>query len=190
MDEGTTDNLGRRRDDETLATNYSHMDTQTEQAPPKRRLKKLIVLVLFLLFLGGSAGGGIYFWKFRTSAAAGDELAAEGDAKPEESEAEVKGIVDLPPFIVNLADNESARYLRMTVSLGVAGNEKSEKPDPVFSTKARNAILAVISSKRSEEILTAEGKDALRKEILTAAQSVSKEPHVAEIYITEFIVQL
>ena len=164
------------------------MDNQNEQAPPKRRLKKLIILVLFLLIIGGGAGGGFYFWKIRGAAAA--EQAVEGEEHTKEAENAVKAIVDLPPFIVNLADNESARYLRMTVSLGVGGSEKAEKPDPVFSTKARNAILAVISAKKSDEILTAEGKDALRKEILAAAQSVSKEPHVAEIYITEFIVQL
>jgi len=166
----------------------SHMDNSNEQAPPKRRFKKLIVLVLFLLFLGGAAGGGFYFWKTRTAAAAGTEQAEATEHK--EAETEVKAIVDLPPFIVNLADNESARYLRMTVSLGVGGDEKAEKPDPVFSTKARNAILAVIGAKKSEDILTTEGKESLRREILAAAQSVSKAPHVVEIYITEFIVQL
>jgi flagellar FliL protein len=104
----------------------------------------------------------------------------------------VKHIVDLQPFIVNLADEGEARYLRMTVSVGVGehGGGESEKADPLFITRVRNAMLAVLSIKTSEEILTIEGKAKLRKELLKAAQAASEEPHVEAIYITDFIVQL
>jgi len=104
---------------------------------------------------------------------------------------DVKKIIELPPFIVNLADSENARYLRMSVSLGVGGEEGgSEKPDQLFMTRVRNAMLAVLSEKKSDEILTVEGKGKLRRELLKAAQAASEEPHVEAIYITDFIVQL
>jgi len=104
----------------------------------------------------------------------------------------VKKVIELPPFIVNLADTDNARYLRMTVSLGVGGEEggESEKPDQLFMTRIRNAMLAVLAEKKSEEILTPEGKATLRKELLKAAKAASEEPHVEAIYITDFIVQL
>ena len=103
----------------------------------------------------------------------------------------VKKVIELPPFIVNLADSDNARYLRMTVSLGVGGEEnESEKPDTLFMTRVRNAMLAVLSEKKSDEILTTDGKAKLRKELLKAAQAASEEPHVEAIYITDFIVQL
>jgi flagellar protein FliL len=104
---------------------------------------------------------------------------------------DVKQIVELPPFIVNLADTEQARYLRMTVSLGIDGPEgTSEKPDQLFMTRVRNTILAVLSDKKSDEILSVEGKTKLRKELLEAAQAASEDPKVQAIYITDFIVQL
>ncbi len=104
---------------------------------------------------------------------------------------DVKRIVELQPFIVNLADSDQARYLRMTISLGVGGGESvSEKPDQVFNSRVRNAILAVLSVKKSDDVLSTEGKAKLRKEILQAAQAVSTEPEVEAVYITEFIVQL
>ena len=53
-----------------------------------------------------------------------------------------------------------------------------------------NAMLAVIADKKSEDVLTVEGKAKLRKELLKAAQAASEEPHVRAIYITDFIVQL
>lgn len=103
----------------------------------------------------------------------------------------VKQIIELQPFIVNLADAEDARYLRLTVSLGVGGEEgKAEKPDTLFTTRVRNAMLAVLAEKKSDDVLSIEGKVKLRKELLKAAQAVSTEPEVEAIYITDFIVQL
>ena len=51
-------------------------------------------------------------------------------------------------------------------------------------------MLAVLSDKKSEEILSVEGKTKLRKELLQAAQAASENPEVKAIYITDFIVQL
>jgi flagellar FliL protein len=102
---------------------------------------------------------------------------------------DVKKIIELQPFVVNLADKEDSRYLRMSVSLGV-GESKEEKPDPILMTRVRNAMLAVLTSKTAEEILTQEGKSILRKELLKAARAAIEEPHIEAIYITDFIVQM
>ena len=91
---------------------------------------------------------------------------------------------------MNLADTEQARYLRMSVSLGIGEGEGSEKPEQLFMTRVRNAMLAVLSDKNSEEILSVEGKTKLRKDLLKAAQAAADEPEVQAIYITDFIVQL
>ena len=45
-------------------------------------------------------------------------VAAVGRAEQAE-EGEVKEVIELQPFIVNLADKNEARYLRMTISLGI-----------------------------------------------------------------------
>jgi len=110
-------------------------------------------------------------------------------ALPDDSE--VKHIVELQPFIINLADSEEARYLRLSVSLGIGGEESgAKKPDPLFMTRVKNAMLAVLTVKKSTDVLSIEGKVKLRKELLQAAQAASKEPKVEAIYITDFIVQL
>lgn len=111
------------------------------------------------------------------------------DALPDDED--VKSVVEIPPFIVNLADTESPRYLRMSVSLGVGeGEHGEEKPSPLFLTRVKNAMLAVLANKTSDEILSLEGKSKLRKELLKAARAASEEPHVEALYITDFIVQL
>lgn len=179
--------------------------------------KKIIIILVALLLVGGG-GGGFYF--MRGSSAEADETTEKSEKKTkskkdskvsdEESDEEekpskksstlksalpkdenVKSVIELPPFIVNLADTEQARYLRMSVSLGVGGEGgEKEKPDQLFMTRVRNAMLAILSEKKSDDILTNEGKAKLRKELLKAAQAASEEPHVEAIYITDFIVQL
>lgn len=110
-------------------------------------------------------------------------------------DSEVKQIIELQPFIVNLADKDEARYLRLTVNVGVGESEGGEggekgKVDPLFTTRVRNAMLAVLTTKTSDEVLSAEGKNTLRKELLKATRKASEEPQVHAIYITDFIVQL
>ncbi len=102
---------------------------------------------------------------------------------------EVKKIIELQPFVVNLADREDTRYLRLSVSIGV-GESKEEKADPILITRIRNAMLAVLTTKTADEILTQEGKSTLRKELLKAARAAIEEPHIEAIYITDFIVQM
>ena len=192
-------------------------ETTEAEAPAKGGSKKFLIIIVLAVVLLGGGGAGAYFFLFSKPAASGEETAKgkstkKAKAAEEEEDAaddtsgkksgsiksslpkdeEVKKIIELQPFIVNLADENEARYLRLTVSLGVGGAEGGgeEKPDQLFITRVRNAMLAVLSEKKSEDILSNEGKAKLRKELLKAAQAASEEPEVKAIYITDFIVQL
>lgn len=107
-------------------------------------------------------------------------------------DSKVKEVVELQPFVVNLADATASRYLRVSVSVGMGGEGGGEeaKPDALLTTRIRNAMLAVLTTKTSDDVLTVEGKTQLRKELLKAAQKAADEADVEAIYITEFIVQM
>lgn len=55
----------------------------------------------------------------------------------------------------------------------------------------KDAILRVLSSKRSEQVLTVEGKAAIKEEIMEAVNEAIgyEEPPIVNVYFTEFIVQ-
>lgn len=163
-----------------------------EDAKPKKSKKKLIIILLALLLIGGGVGGFFYIRKTSANNTAdtnkNTKAEEESAEESEGGEEDVKQVVELQPFIVNLADADETRYLRLTLSVGVG--EIGEKPSEVFITRVRNAILAVLTTKKSEEVLTIEGKAELRKEILEAAQEASEEPKVLAVYITDFIVQM
>lgn len=201
-----------------MSDNQNNSGSPDAAGEAKKGGKKVLIIGIIGVLLM-AAGAGFYFWRASATSAAeapakkkgGKKAQAEEPSEGETAEAkegdhkggesklkdslpndeDVKEVVELPPFIVNLADTEQARYLRMTVSLGVGGaEEKSEKPDNLFMTRVRNAMLTVLSDKKSEDILSVEGKSKLRKELLQAAQAASEEPEVHAIYITDFIVQL
>jgi len=110
------------------------------------------------------------------------------DSIPDDED--VKHVIEIKPFVVNLADGGEAHYLRITVSLGVSEVSEEEKPNKLYLARVKNAMLSVLSSKTSEEVLSVEGKSKLRKQLLKAAQAAAVEPEVHAIYITDFIVQL
>jgi flagellar FliL protein len=202
---------------ETPATDSTQKSTP---AAPKSRKKLILIIVLLLLMAGGGGvASWLYFGGAVSEAKAdkgkrgrksqppadehpgadGEETEGEGsrDQKGVTKEhpslpddEEVKEVIELQPFIVNLSDSNEARYLRATISLGLAEGENEKKPDPLFTTRVRNALLTVLSAKSSSEVLSSEGKAKLRTELLEAARSTVGGPEVRAIYITDFIVQL
>ncbi|HEY6805136.1 MAG TPA: flagellar basal body-associated FliL family protein [Pyrinomonadaceae bacterium] len=163
-------------------------NAQTEGAAPKKRSKKLLFIILLLVLLMGGGGGGFMFWRHRSAQAQAATAKVDTKKEKKSEEDDVKEVIELLPFVVNLADREEPKYLRMTVSLGIG--EGTEKPDPLFTTKVRNAILAVVTTKTADQILTVDGKTELRKEMLEAAQTAADKPAIHAIYITDFIVQM
>lgn len=172
----------------------------TQAAPVKKKSKKLLIVIAMVVVLLAGGGAGFYFSKARAAPQAPAKGAADKKDQPgdqhgttenaEGGDAEVTQVIELQPFIVNLADKNESRYLRMTISLGVAAEDGEHKVDPLFTTRIRNAILATISTQTSEQVLTVEGKAALRKDMLNAAKAAASKPEVLTIYITDFIIQM
>jgi len=106
--------------------------------------------------------------------------------------------VALPTFTVNLADKEAPRYLRTTVSLLIkdaekaatlsGGGEHKAAGEPVRIAMARSAILELLTTKTAEELMTAEGKTALKKEIADRASKAFRFK-VNDVLLAEFVVQ-
>lgn len=178
--------------------NVPNEEAAAGEQPPKKKglLKRLVLVLLIIVIMAAGGAGGFYYWRHRAAvqtqaaaeakdhkAGAGQKHATQGD------ETDVKEVIELQPFIVNLADRNETRYLRMTISLGVSDSNEA-KADPIYTTRVRNAILAVITTKSSDQVLTVEGKSELRKEMLNAARSAVDKPEIQAIYITDFIVQM
>ena len=188
-------------------------EVPAEGKKKKSGLIKYIILVVLLLVLGG---GGYFayltFFAAKPPATAPAEGAAPAEtapkaeekheAKPEEKKAdgghgEAKGghggkdkapsnNVALPPFVVNLADPNARRYLKVVLEVEMTGNPELLEGN---QAKIRDALLMLLSSKTSQELSTLEGKILLRKEIVDRLNQAIGQPKVSRVYFTDFVIQ-
>jgi flagellar FliL protein len=153
-----------------------------DAAPAKGGKKKLMVIVGGVLVVA-LVGGGAYWWKARAAA-------PEGEGAKEEENVE-RGIVKLEPFVVNLADVGTSRYLRVTIELLVKDGEVAEELEKnrVSLTQARSAILELLTTQTSTELVKTEGKAALRTSIKEAVSHAVNHLEVFDVLFSDFVVQ-
>ncbi|MDR0842543.1 MAG: flagellar basal body-associated FliL family protein [Acidobacteriota bacterium] len=156
----------------------------------KKKSNMLLVIIGVLVFLLVVAVGGFIGYTRLPALAAGHAGTAEQEEKPPEHPA-VQGILALDPFLVNLADVDEIRFLKATFQLGLAKKPAGEvDKNSVEVASIRDAIISLLTSKSSEQVITPQGKDTLRKEIKERVNTLSPDNKVAEVYIVEFVVQL
>jgi flagellar FliL protein len=170
------------------------------EVPEKKkgwRGKLWILIAVLVIAALGEAGRRtwIYFKGTKSVQAAGQ--AGKGGAGPSaethSSRGEaVKVTAGLDPFLVNLADPQAVRFVKVTFQLGMTGDSEEFSKNPVAIAAARDAIISLLSAKTSEQILTVEGKDKLRKEVRDRVNSIlgASKTKVQNVYIVEFVVQL
>ena len=160
-------------------------------AGEKKKPNVLIWVVGALIFLLVVAVGGFIGYTQLSRAVAGyTGTGGEQMVEQRVKRLEVKGIISLDPFLVNLADMDSIRFLRATFQLGMAEVMK-EAPakDSIEMATMRDIIGDVLSSKTSEQIMTPTGKENLREEIRVLINDRLPKNRVAEVFIVDFVVQ-
>jgi flagellar protein FliL len=134
------------------------------------------------------------------------------EAAPAESTTPVPGagvMFNMSTKIINLADPSGRKYIRLTVVLEFqmpetdpnakktsSGEGETVTPEQEFQNELTtltpvmdDAVITLLSTKTYEQLYTAEGKEGLRTELLSAIQSRLPEYKLISIYFTEFVVQ-
>ena len=175
--------------------------SKAAKSPEATAKKSKLPLIIGLVVLLGGGGGGGYWWMARQKAAAATETeSGHGEAGKKDGHAadgkegeaaEGGALLSLDVFTVNLADTEAQRFLRTTVQLVIDGDEAAAKEIeeaklPVI--RVRSAVLELLSSQKSADIATPEGKNALKKAI---AEKAAKALHheVLDVLFSDFVIQ-
>jgi flagellar FliL protein len=140
-----------------------------------------MLAVLFVVLGGGGAGG--YWYTHRA--------APQSGPKPEPKPPK-PGVVDMDPFVVNLADESGNRFLRVNMKLLTWDEDQAAelKEDPVIAARIRSAILELLSLQHAAPLVTPEGKEELKKAIAErATETVGEELKVTDVLFVEFVVQ-
>jgi flagellar FliL protein len=97
-------------------------------------------------------------------------------------------MIDLDPFIVNLADQPEIRYLKITLKLEVE-NEAAAAELTARVAQIRDTVLVLLSSKDANTVRSPQGKFQLRDEITQRVNGLLPRPSLRSTYFTEFVVQ-
>lgn len=147
--------------------------TATADAPeaPKKKGKKLLFVIIGVVVLAiAGAAAALFILKKNT---------AEDDHEEDEPVAQVKHadpksaptFLPLENMVVNLADAGGNRYIQIGLTLQL---QDSATGDAVkaYMPSIRSQILVLLSKRTGDEVLSAEGKDKLGKDIIAAVSGV------------------
>lgn len=165
-----------------MAAQESRTEVEHEPEAAKPAKKKVLLVGVAAGLLVLFCGAGALAWKF--------VLHKPPQAEQAPAQEHVKAppfLYSLDPFIVNLFEPKSVRYLKLTLQLELAGIEKQEVDAQV--PKIRDSLIILISSKKLEEVASMEGKLRLREEILFRINRILGEGKTREVYFTDFVVQ-
>ncbi len=157
-------------------------DDVKEGAPVKKKLplKLIIIIVVALIVVGGGVAGGLYFFSHK----GGDDK-----KKEEKHPAPLVGpLWSLDPFIVNLADNQGERFLKVVMQMELSAPEVNAELE-ILKPKVRDNILDLLTAKTYADLMEPAGKQRLRDEIILRVNSFLTKGTILKVYFSEFVVQ-
>jgi len=173
-----------------------------ENAPTEKKsnnmLMIIIIVVLILIIIGGAIVAVLLM---------SDDEPAMTQATPQANERSVSqprkssgnysdsrklndiGILyPLDTFTVNLKSDAGRRYLKVTMSLELEGEELSLELDNK-SPVLRDRVIRILTSKTLEEISSKKGKQKISEQIMDTLNAMISDGRIKGIYFTEFVVQ-
>ena len=154
-------------------------------APPGPKPPKILVILLGV----NLAVTGLVAFKTMTAKPAAAHGGGGGHAEPEAPRREVTGpVIALDPFVVNLNEPGSARYLKVTMQAELA-NASAVKVFEKSKQLIRDQMLRYLSGLKVADTLGPENKDHIRDDLEAAVAEVIGEERIHRMIFAEFVVQ-
>lgn len=158
--------------------------------------KKLIAILAAASVLLVGGGGAFRYFLLQAAAAKSEESGSEGAAQAaaEEEGAYVAYLPLAPAFVVNFqpAQKVKARFLSVEIE-AMPTDAEARESIAMHMPAVRNAVILHLSKQNYDTLVTPEGKEQLRAEVLAEIQQVmsrtAQRTSVRDIYFTSFVMQ-
>ena len=175
---------------------------QTQEAPKEKKSGNMLMIIIIVVLILIIVIGGIV--AFLLMGSDEEEMAApvvkEKTMKKQRKSAsssmmessrslsEIGILYPLDTFTVNLKSDAGRRYLKVTLSLELEGEELSLELDAKTAV-LRDRIIRILSSKTLEEISSKKGKSKVEVQIMDTLNAMIADGTINGIYFTEFVIQ-
>jgi len=180
-------------------------EEKTEEAAPvekKSNMLMIIIIVVLVLIIVIGAVIGILFMgddeepqsnnssQMREQPKQKTKRSSSSSANYDSSRQlnEIGILYPLDTFTVNLKSDSGQRYLKVTMSLELEGEELSLELDSK-SPVLRDRIIRILTSKTLEEISSKKGKFKVETQIMDTLNAMITDGQIRGIYFTEFVIQ-
>jgi flagellar FliL protein len=184
-----------------MAEESTTAEGATKEKKSSNMLMIIIIVVLILIIVGGAVvalllmGGDDEQATMNQTAPQANEKSASQPKKSNSGEYsnsrklnDIGILYPLDSFTVNLKSDSGRRYLKVTMSLELEGEELSlelDKKAPVL----RDRVIRILTSKSLEEISSKKGKQKISDQIMDTLNAMISDGRIKGIYFTEFVVQ-
>lgn len=151
-------------------------------APAGKGRSLLVVAVAAVVLLAG-LGGGAWFLLPKLLHRGHPEPAEARPAPPPP----VKATISLGSVVVNIA-GEGRRYLKISVDVGVT-DARHVKEVEEHKPQILDLLISVLATKEVDELTSAEGRVALKDELLNGIHEDVGLEQVSRVFFTEFVIQ-
>lgn len=118
----------------------------------------------------------------------GEQGAAAGGEKKVQVDIDFGETFKMQSFNLNLGNALENRYIRLEVSLEYRGGDPQKQEIEKRMPQLRDAVIGIVQRKTREFLLSPDGKESLRKEILTRINRYMKT-RIESVYITDLLIE-
>ncbi len=179
-------------------------EKKEEEAPKEKKSSNMLMIIIIVVLVLIIAIGGVLAFILMGSDDEEDATAAPQVKEKkvvQQRKSSASGMTDnarklsdigtlypLDTFTVNLKSDAGRRYLKVTLSLELEGEELSLELDAKTAV-LRDRIIRILSSKTLEEISSKKGKSKVENQIMDTLNSMISDGRIKGIYFTEFVIQ-
>ncbi len=179
-------------------------EKKEEEAPQEKKSSNMLMIIIIVVLVLIIAIGGVLAFILmgsdeEDSAVAAPQVKEKKAVKHRKSSSssmiddsrqlsDIGTLYPLDTFTVNLKSDAGRRYLKVTMSLELEGEELSLELDAKTAV-LRDRIIRILSSKTLEEISSKKGKSKVEQQIMDTLNSMISDGKIKGIYFTEFVIQ-
>ncbi len=169
-----------------------------EDAPKSSKKMMMIIIAGVVLLLIIGVLGGMFFGGFFDDEPAPTEISQSVEEEGDDDEESTEEVEEVsywplePAFVLNFEGKSKARFMQIGLEASMT-SEKSYAAVKKHLPVIRNEIVLLLSGQKYEEMVTPDGKEQLRAELIETINNILKQ-HKAKkgidnIYFTSFVMQ-
>jgi flagellar FliL protein len=155
-------------------------------------MKKIVIIAVAVLLLGLAVGGGAYLMLGDPpETVAGEPASAEGAGVRVPDQTPIYHGLD-PDFVVAFQEPKKVRFLKASLEVMVYDEDVIDDLK-LHMPVVRDAVLLLFSDQQEEDLMSLEGKEAFRAQILekirATLERLTGRPGVEAVYFSNLVMQ-